>query len=128
MNNRKRYVILDTLFESMACRWASNDRPEVEVVVDHIDTQAKEGVMEPTSREEAQRMISVALAYLVKNEPSHQHVATGGKYLKLATGCLQVSGRATDMDQLVAYVGESGDWWFRPPGEFNSRFEELKKE
>jgi len=55
-------------------------------------------------------------------EPSYQHVNKGGSYTKLGEGHLQTDEPLTDMAPLVAYRGEDGRLWFRPPAEFYSRF------
>lgn len=51
--------------------------------------------------------------------PTHQHIKSGGKYREIARGFLQTATPVGDMTELVAYVGESGKIWFRPPSEFD---------
>jgi hypothetical protein len=59
--------------------------------------------------------------------PTHTHLARGGKYTEIGRGLLQTVKPITDVTKLVAYVGEDGKWWFRPPAEFDdpARFAKL---
>ena len=58
-------------------------------------------------------------------EPTHQHVKSGGKYVYVGHGKLQTDIPLEDLEVLIAYRGEDGRLWFRPPAEFNERFQRL---
>lgn len=81
-------------------------------------------VAHPKDRAHAELMLSVALAWLAKHSRDHRH-RNGGTYLKLATATVQTDTNLTDMDKVVVYVGEDGEWWARHPEEFNERFTKL---
>lgn len=55
------------------------------------------------------------------NAPTHQHIKSGGKYREVGRGFLQTAVPLADMCELVAYVGEDGKLWFRPPSEFDDQ-------
>jgi hypothetical protein len=53
-----------------------------------------------------------------------RHKTRGSTYRVAFTGRVQCATPINDMDPLVAYVGDDGEPWFRPPHEFDDgRFE-----
>lgn len=75
--------------------------------------------------------IEAALRAVAKPMPTHRHRKRGHDYIKVARGHLQTDVPISDYAELVAYVDHaSGDWWFRPPGEFDdkARFDTLSIE
>lgn len=81
-------------------------------------------VAHPKNRQQAEMMVSIALDWLTKNSRDYKH-RNGGTYLKLATATVQVQSSLTDMDKVVVYIGEDGEWWVRHPEEFEERFTKL---
>ncbi|MFH5773544.1 hypothetical protein ACHFJ0_04775 [Paracoccus sp. NGMCC 1.201697] len=51
--------------------------------------------------------------------PTHRHVKRGTEYQEMARGMLQTDVPLSDYAELVAYRGNDGEWWFRPPSEFD---------
>lgn len=55
-----------------------------------------------------------------------RHKKRGTEYDVIARGELQTSRELVDGDELFAYRGDDGRWWFRHIDEFeDGRFEEL---
>lgn len=67
------------------------------------------------------------LARYLSLKPTHKHLKRGTVYVEIARGRMQSEVPLPDNSPLVAYCDAAGDWWFRPPAEFDeqSRFIKL---
>jgi hypothetical protein len=70
---------------------------------------------------------ALAQAPATSTAPRWRHLARGTTYTELGRGKLQASTRpVVEGDEIVAYRGDDGAWWFRERGEFeDGRFERM---
>lgn len=117
---------------------------DIHVLLDHLFSAARGQPIDPESCELIERIAKDWKATFDEDDiqalydcgpkpddkgrwqPTHRHKKRGTDYKRMGTAIMQCENEIFDMKNLTLYQDEDGQYWVRPPSEFNDgRFEPL---